>query len=164
MFCFINFSRRLNVYGALTYIQALKWMSCTCLQKLWHPAVWVCECVCCCWASVLSADQWRLAAGRRAAIHFSSVQLCNPNKKKEKRKSRRQKRGRKEGSTCVDKSFRCCFSSSFNILQRKVLCVDVCVTSLALFKTPAFVFWFSVSLKLVLKTWRLKRNKTLNHT
>lgn len=31
----------------------------------------------CCWASVLSADQWRLAAGRRAAIHFSGVQLCN---------------------------------------------------------------------------------------
>lgn len=31
----------------------------------------------CCWASVLSADQWRLAAGRRAAIHLSGVQLCN---------------------------------------------------------------------------------------
>lgn len=86
-------STKIYMVHVLTLL-VLKWMLCTCLQRLWPPAMYVCVCVRCCRASVLSADQWRLAAGRQAAIHLSAVQLCNVRE----RRGKDQKEGERKGA------------------------------------------------------------------
>lgn len=138
-------------------------MLCSLAFRLWNgcPALAFkgsggtpCVRVCCCWASALGADQWRLAAGGQAAIHLSSVQLCNPSKKK---KMKKREKGRE--CTCWDKSFRCCFSSSFLISFKGKFCVCVW-PALAWDSCFCFCFFLRAS-NTAWKPWGLKSNKTL---
>lgn len=148
---FIRFISHWNVYGAFTCIQALKWMSCTWLQRLWPPAV--------CVLLLSFSPQCRSmeARGRQTGSH-SPLQcaIVQPGKKKNKWKSKTKKWEKERAHTCPDKSFRCCFSSSFNILQRSV-CAHHWLWPCA------FVLFF---LSASTSTWKpegLKAIKPLNH-
>lgn len=92
---FIRFISHWNVYGAFTCIQALKWMSCTWLQRLWPPAV--------CVLLLSFSPQCRSmeARGRQTGSH-SPLQcaIVQPGKKKINERAR-QKSGRKKGRTRV---------------------------------------------------------------
>ena len=100
-----------------------------------------CVRVCCCWASALGADQWRLAAGGQAAIHLSSAQLCNLRKKEGGKKIKKREKGR--GAHVLRQILQVLFFIFlFNIVQRKVPCVCVCVTSFGPRLQLLFLFFF----------------------
>lgn len=124
-----------------------------------------CVCVCCCWAPVLSADQWRLAAGRKAAFHLSSIQLCNLGRKKNNKRAR-QKRGERTGAHVSRQILQVLFFIFlFNILQRKVpplsLFLPVCTSPVRLL--ICCVLFFHQAQTRPEKSWRLRSNNTFNH-
>lgn len=125
MFCLLQ---SLKCIKTIYCIQTLKWMPCTRATKGCSLLLGVC-------ASVLGADQWRLAAGGQAAIHLYGAQLCNLEKNKGKKGGRRGG-GIKEESTRVKTNPPGVFSSSFLLFFKGKFCVYLLPAS-ALCKTPA---------------------------
>lgn len=136
---FIKLSLK-TVYGAFTYIQALKWMSCTWLQRLLAS-----HCVCVC-ALLLSLSPRCRSMEPRGRQTFTSP-VCNCATWKKKREKGRE-------HTCRDKSFRCCFSSSFLIMFKEKFLVCVYVECVWL----CFCLFFSHQPQT--QTWRLESNKS----